>query len=385
MSIESPDAKHSRSSPQEPLREGDSGLGIPRSRVEGARPLSDEENTEIERRRDQELRRELEEKLEQLGLEPFGSAGESFHLPAGVVHVIMWIGLVVTTVLGLVLVGQGAALYGDIRTLPTPFDWIAGLTAVFFAVILVWLMLKLGMMLRRLHRSPTVNLRSIEALNQRQRWQSLAVEHTNEARRELTNYLTEYEVDGDARRRLRGLGFTEGQCEDLAKARQSLLDDDEPISAIDWLGRFRGRFQRILDKAAEKRTTKYASNVGWSTAATPFAVIDKAIVLYSCMALIKELMSIYGLRPTFGQTTTILARSILQTYLSGELQEVSERGTDTVWDEIAEKGSEMIGTTVGDLAGQILPKLAEGGINGVLIWRLGKRAISLLQPVRSEG
>ena len=67
-----------------------------------------------------------------------------------------------------------------------------------------------------------------------------------------------------------------------------------------------------------------ALEVGLGTAVARVAAIDQAIVLYSSMALVKDLMAIYGLRPELGQATVILARSIRNTYLAGLLQEVSE-------------------------------------------------------------
>ena len=120
---------------------------------------------------------------------------------------------------------------------------------------------------------------------------------------------------------------------------------------------------------------------GIGAAATPVAVIDQFIVLYSCVALTKELMTIYGLRPAFGQTATLLARAIVATYLSGLAQELSEGGANTLWDEVAQYQKEMLS---GALARGITAKIAEGTSNYVLINRLGKRTISLLQPVRLE-
>ena len=88
--------------PEQPLREGDDGLGIPQSRIEGARALTDTEIKEYEHRQDEELRHEFERKLEELG-----TGSTSFNLPAGVLRVITWIGWGVASVLGLFLVAQG--------------------------------------------------------------------------------------------------------------------------------------------------------------------------------------------------------------------------------------------------------------------------------------
>ena len=374
--IPAPDNK-----PDQPLREGDDGLGIPQSRIEGARTLTDEESKDHERRQDEELRREFERKLEELG-----TGSTSFNLPAGVLRLVTWIGWGVASVLGLFLVAQGAALVDDIRVLSTPFDWIVGVSASIFATILIVLILKLGIMLARLHRSPAIPLRSLEALQQRERWQRLVRRHTEHAKGELQDYLKGYELGGDARKRLRACGVSEAQYDELVEAHGFLLRD-EPLSPDEWLKAFSLRFQLILDAAAERRAKRYAMKVGVATAATPVAVIDQLIVLYSCVALTKELMTIYGLRPAFGQTTTLLARSIVATYLSGLAQELSEDGVDTVWDAVAQYREELsTGPWMQGIAAKIgTAKIAEGALNGFLIRRLGKRTISLLQPVRPEG
>ena len=177
--------------PGKSLREGDDGLGIPQSPVEGARTLTNDEIEKYEHQQDAERQREFEEKLEELR-----AAGTSFNIPTGVLRVVTWIGWGVASVLGLFLVAQGAALVDDIQVLPTPFNWIAGVSASAFATILVVLILKLGIMLARLHRSPTVPLRSLAALQQRERWRHLAKQHTERAKGELQDYLKGYELGG---------------------------------------------------------------------------------------------------------------------------------------------------------------------------------------------
>ena len=351
------------------LREGDHRLGIPQSQVKGARALSAEEIDERKRQRDEDLQRKFEERLRQLD-----TAGDSFRLPASILRVATWIGLTVASVLGLLLVGQGAALIGDIKTLPPPFDWIAGVSATFFAAMLGWLILRLGIALLRLRRSPVIRLRVLQALEQRKRWQHLVNERLDKGKRELEKYLKEYEIDGDTQRQLGVLGMSEDDFKKLKEVRRSLLGSDVPISAGDWLVKYRDRFQPILDDAAKRRVKFYAKQVALRTAAIPMAAIDQAIVLYSSTALVKDLMVIYGLRPEFGQATVILASSIRNTYLAGLLQEVSEEQAASILEEIA---PEMATKFVGVIAGGV----AAGGANGVLIWRLGQQTIQQLQPV----
>ncbi len=60
---------------------------------------------------------------------------------------------------------------------------------------------------------------------------------------------------------------------------------------------FNGRFQSILDTAARRRVRAYAVKVGIGTAASRFLLLDQAIVLYACMALLRELLMLWGCDP----------------------------------------------------------------------------------------
>jgi len=344
--------------------------------VEGARALSDEEIEETRRAEAEELRRQFEE-----GVRRLEAVKASYELPAGVRRALTWTGCALVCVLGLVLVSQAAGVVAGIRSLPVPFDWIVGTLAVVFAGTLSWLILQLVLMLVRLQRNPSVDLHAVRTLQERRHMQDLATEYAEKAQGELRSYLEKYPLDDDARGRLIVLGLTEHGCDDLAEAKRFLLADDEPMPPEEWLEAFRRRFQSILDRVAENRTKGYAIKVGVGTALSPLAAIDKAVVLYACMALIKELAFLYGLRPAFGQSVAILARSILQTLLGGLLQDASEAAADTLWSEVSESLGDVAMRIPASIP-QVGAKATEGAVNGFLISRLGKQTISLLQPVR---
>lgn len=86
--------------------------------------------------------------------------------------------------------------------------------------------------------------------------------------------------------------------------------------------------------------------------------------------MIKDLMQLYNLRPAFGQATIIFAQAILQTYLSG----IAEETTESVMDYIADSSGALVGSL-----SKVLEKASEGGLNAMLILRLGKRTISALK------
>ena len=363
-------------------RDGSSGLGTPVSSMDGARVLDDQESDETRRQADEELRRQLEEFQRQSEKEL--QQPENFMLPPGIRRALTWGGCALAAVLGLFLVSQGVTTGAAILALPAPFNWIVGAVALLFAGTLFWLTVQLVWMLVRLRRNPSVNLHAIQALQERRHMQALATEHAEQAVRELRIYLENYQLNDDARRRLLVLGLTDRELDDLAQARRTLLANNEPMPPVTWLSEFRGQFQSILDRVANARVKQYVWQVGLGTGVSRIAVIDSAVVLYACLALIKDLTVLYGLRPALGTTATILIRSIVQTYLAGLLQEATDSAADTLKSELTEylEVAAAGAATIAGAATAGLGRMAEGAVNGVFVWRLGKQAISFLQPAQ---
>ncbi len=370
----------------EPRRDGDHGLGIPRSNAGDGRVLTRAEVEEHDRREEKEEEEEIRGELARK-LRP-DDAGR-FRLPAPILSFLSWTLLAAASILGLLLVGQGAAAVGHIRALPTPFNWIAGVGATGCSVVLAALIARLGWALMRLRRSPAVNLAGLRALSERRQWQRLALHHVDRARLELRRHLQEYESRAAHRQ------LNDDERTRLEDARRELLVEPQTLSPSEWLEAFTGRFQSVLDAVAARRVRAYAVKVGVGTAASRFPLLDQAIVLYACMALLRELLALYGLRPTAFQAALLLARSVMTTYLSGLLQDVSDNAADaatTAADNLPEDGplQDMIsevglgtGEAVGTgLLAPLAGRAAEGAINGVLVWRLGTRAVAQIQPVR---
>ncbi len=352
------------------LRPGDSGVGIPRPPIRGARLLP-EETAERKRAEEDASRWQTEEKLDRI------ETTSTPELPPSVRRAATWAGCVLASVLGLVLVSQTASLATDIEALPTPFNWIAGTLAAAFGLALAWLIGRLSWRLIRLRRNPAVDLQAIRTLQEREQLRERAAKQARAAQRELRDYLEQYRIDGNARRRFIALGLAEEDFDKLVEAKRFLIED-QPMSSEAWIAEFRRRFGSILDHAAKRRTASYAKKVGVGTALAPAAVIDQAIVIYACLALIKDLTFLYGLRPTVGQSMTVLARSIVQTYLGGLLQEATEEAAGSMLDEVRDGVGASLPATIPGVGA----KIAEGAANGFLISRLGQRAIALLQPVR---
>ena len=359
--------------PKQRPRDGDTGIGIPPSAgTDDARPVPEAEVVEQKRREDDEQRERLSERIRQF------EASATLQLPAGLVRVAVSMGLLFAAILALLVVTQVASLVVDIGAMTAPWNWLVGTFAALIAAILVWIASKLAFSLLRLKRNPSVNLAAIRALQERDAWQRLATEHTDQAELKLRDYLAEYNLDAKVSSTLIDSGLlAPNEFHRLSEARNTLLCDEMPLPSSEWLHAFTHRFQSVLDDAAERRAKSYGIRAAVGTAISPIPMLDQAVVLYSALRLVRDLLVLYNVRPALGQTATVLARTIVQTYLGGQAQGITEAVAEAAWRDIIGSPAELFGS----LATRAVAKSTEGIANGYLVWRLGRRAKVLLQPV----
>lgn len=355
-------------------RYNDKGVGMPDFEPEHFRTLSDEETARHQQAMEAELRQEFARKLNELS----GDKG-LFRLPKSLQKAGLTALLVITGVLGLFVVVESVNFAAEIDRLRAPFNYIAGAFALFFALMLVVVIFRLLVLFFNLKQVNHVNVKALELLAERQRWQVLAEEHANAARERFVEYLKDYDLtSGKREMQFVALGLSLEDVTRLNAAKEALIASAAEIQARVWLGKFRSDFQDILDEAAQKRTRQYALRVAVGTAVSPIKFIDQIIVLYAGVALAKDMCVLYNLRPGFGQTVVILSRSIVNTYLSGVVSEGVDQAADSVSEWLGEV-SGLLGSGLGRFLGA---RTSEGALNGFLVWRLGKRTAALLRLVR---
>lgn len=151
MSVK-PSPTGSGSVTRDSLREGDHGAGIPRSPLKGVRVLSKKKKVNLIHKRNEDLQqrdKDLERKFEERSrqrdtAQSWSSLLGLSLLQDGIRRVAAWIRWVAVSVVGLLLIRLVAALFDVIKTLPAPFNWIVGVSAICFAaVIFVWLILRI--------------------------------------------------------------------------------------------------------------------------------------------------------------------------------------------------------------------------------------------------
>lgn len=211
----------------------------------------------------------------------------------------------------------------------------------------------------------------------------MAIEKQGKARKLLVKYLRTYPKSTSDRKRMLNLGMTAEEWSRLMEAKGRLLDSSRPLTHSDWLDDFRSEFQGLLDEVSRRRIKQYAVRVGAGTAASPIAMVDQMIVLYGCSGVVKDLLTIYQLRPAFGQTAVILSRGVVQTYLSGMVEDAMEPLADMGADSLSEFAGEGASILTGTVGRAVGAKAAEAALNGWLLHRLGRRVMTQLQPIKA--
>ena len=299
------------------LRAGDSGLGNPNPTPdrERIRILSATEQEDITQEYDAGLEERFQRKFSE-----FSRTG--LKIPPAVYRGSRLALLLLSGVLGLFILTEGTSLYREIFTLPPLGQYIALGAGGIFIFLIVLVIIRLFMLLFGLKRSPHINLKALSILEERVELRSLTAKHSEMARSELKEYLNTYPLDNYSL--LLNAGLTEKTINELEKARADLLSSSHPVSAQEWLQTFTARFQNPLELAAKNRIKRFAGRVALGTAASPIGVIDQIIVLYGSLAMIKDILTLYNLRPAFGESAVMLSRAIMQAYLSGMLGEATE-------------------------------------------------------------
>ncbi len=359
------------------FRRRDSGLGQPDpepGRDHDVRDVSPEEMQEL-RREQEKLKRQLEEKM--LDLERTG-----IRIPRVLYRTALWTAVFLGAVLGLLLVSQGVRFAGQVAALSMPWNILAVTGFALFTGVILVVIIKLAGRFLAFRSLSNVDIKALKMLAQRRRFRWLAQQKQDEAREALAGYLKDYkvkDVDADA------LGLDRQEMARIDSCRQNLLDSYGHLDSAAWLRQMDETFVHALDRAANRRIRLYSRNVGLGTAASPIKFIDQLIVLYASLKLISELLQIYNLRPAMGQSAAILARSIIQAYLSGIIGEHSEAGVDAFGDYYESIFGEISFATgvsaATDAARYALPKAGEGALNGFLVWRLGRHARRMVRPL----
>lgn len=131
-----------------------------------------------------------------------------------------------------------------------------------------------------------------------------------------------------------------------------------------WIDDFRA-FQEMQDARAGEIISRYAAWTGLKTAASPWKIVDMAVVFHHSTAMIAALARLYNRKISSSAAVRLAIHWTANIYLSGQLGDVAQ--------EAASWASDFASAALKPLAA-ILGKAAEGGTNAMLVARLGASA-----------
>ena len=359
------------------LRPGDTGLGSPNPTPskEEIRILSEAEQNLLTKEYDDELEERFNKKFSEM-------TDSGLKIPTSIYKTGKLILILISGVLGLFIISEGIAIYNNVSKLPHLWQYITLGIGVVFSFLIVSVVIRIFIQLFGLKQSLQLNLKALSILEEREALRMTALKHAEKAKIKLTEYLRDYPLNNFPL--LYSAGFSPTSIKELEKAKNDLLNTAQPISAHEWLKTFNDRFQRPIESVAKDRIKRYASKVAIGTAASPIGIIDQIIVLYGSLAMIKDILILYNLRPAFGQSAIMLSKAIMQAYLSGILGEATESGVETLSESYEEWSGDLLAGSLSSSLKSIFSKTAEAGLNGFLLWRLGKATIIHVQMINNS-
>lgn len=169
-------------------------------------------------------------------------------------------------------------------------------------------------------------------------------------------------------------GFRHG---DAALSLLARLRDHEYADSVGFMEQY-DQFQRELDARALVIIKEYAKIIGIKTAASPWKAVDIIAVFFNSTLMVVKIAGVYHRQMSRPQAFRLVFRWFVNLYISGELGQITEDAADAVaqgtaaW--LGEDGISTILQPVVPLLAKFGGKVAEGGVNAYLAYRLGCRA-----------
>jgi putative membrane protein len=278
--------------------------------------------------------------------EPFDAieAADGIVVPMGEKRRAPWVGILVSALSGLLLLGLGLAVENLIVDLYAIAPWL-GWVAFGLAILAILAFLAIiGREVAGIWREQKIeNLREAAI-------DALAVKDHKAAKGIVADLLSLYGGRASAAQgsaRLRGL-------------------TDEIIDADDRLAIAEQELLAPLDIQAKRAIAGAAKQVSLVTAVSPRAIVDVAFVIFAAVRLLRTLSRIYGGRPgLFGFLR--LAKAAFN--------HLAVTGGMAVGDSLMQQ---VLGL---GLAARISAKLGEGVLNGLMTARFGLAALSVCRPL----
>lgn len=278
--------------------------------------------------------------------EPFDAieAADGIVVPMGEKRRAPWLGILLSALSGLLVLGLGLAVENLITDLYAIAPWLGWVALILAGLAALAFLALIGREVRGIWREQKIERLREAAID------ALAVKDHKAAKAVVSDLLGLYNsrasaVQGSAR---------------LMNLMDEIIDADDRLAIAE------RELLAPLDAQAKRAIASAAKQVSLVTAVSPRAIVDVAFVIFAAFRLLRTLARIYGGRPgLFGFLR--LAKAALN--------HLAVTGGMAVGDSLMQQ---VLGL---GLAARVSAKLGEGVLNGLMTARFGLAALSVCRPL----
>ena len=344
--------------------------------------------------REHESRPETESADKESGFTREDLLNSDFELPSWIFHIIRVILLLIAVVALFFMTVQTASFLSSLRNLSRTEQILLAIPMIVFGGIILWYMGKI-LWYYWLFKRP-MHLDAIKDIERRQKLQGLSSNKDNGKLKKAVEELKELLRDSyqDHKTVLKKYQVAPHRIKAMEKTRKQLIHDAENYihgTSLDWISDFCRNYQSGLDEIASKRIRKVATHAGIMTGISPYPLIDRLIILASCVTIIKELMEIYALKPTGRNSIMLLVQVIYKIYISGFIDDAAANAAANGVELVKEKFPEIAdfsvpaigisGDVIANVAGKVVGKAGGMLTQTIMVYRLGLATQKMLRPV----
>jgi len=278
--------------------------------------------------------------------EPFDAieAADGTVVPMGEKRRAPWLGILLSALSGLLLLGLGLAVENLIVDLYAVAPWLGWVALGLAILAIVAFLAIIGREVSGIWREQKIEKLREAAVD------ALAVKDHKAAKAIVSDLLSLYSTRASA---------VKGTAR-LVVSMEEIIDADDRLAIAE------RELLAPLDAQAKRAIARAAKQVSLVTAVSPRAIVDVAFVIFAAVRLLRTLARIYGGRPgLFGFLR--LARAAFN--------HLAVTGGVAVGDSLMQQ---VLGL---GLAARISAKLGEGVLNGLMTARFGLAALSVCRPL----
>lgn len=296
-------------------------------------------------------------------------------------------GRILTTVLALgisgvviILLSEISQFVQSVRSWPAPFQIPVYLAVLAFGGVFCWAMFQLGRAYRQLVVSPQVNLDL--RLRETIRTQAKEQKKHDTAYKSLQSLVKDYPVNDRGQVRcLKDAGLKGDRMSDFEQGIRRLRDEDH--NGVDqWISDCDSLFLKPLDRCADERIKFYARKVMIGTAVAPTGLLDSLIFSTNAILMVRDLFRLYNVRTSTWHSVLLTGQLAFSTFVTTELEDRLDEVSKGWFEELQGKASGMFETFGWSLARGTAKRVAEGGLNMMMLRRLGIAAKRKLRPIQ---